>query len=430
MLNLNPSNYILSQEPLAYGGQQGDYIQKRDAAIARQLIYLEKAVEEKGDLKQFFHQALSSFAQTRHELAISHGTEEGHYFGRRRWDVLGDVSHTAISGRYGAFNSKITQFLSELLKNHIPLKGRLQKNTFKTETSCLERKCSFEVEILDAQDLAERELDRLIPSYIEKVQGDPNIKDLPEIEQADVDDKNYPPTLKEQKIIDAFKQNFKYVKQKHAAFYIHGKFAYILREISNSFPYSQKILTPEGVQIKKNADYLKSLFLFGKVRLEMNGKMYALSEYVTWSHQDLRTDPVERIKRSVVVIMHQDQFLIDETLEEIARIFEKAMQWDSSTGDKQAFIQQVALIRYLFAHCMPYQRGSAAIGEWLEKLIYQAKGFACEHSSHTLGDMEALAAPLLPDFLKVYETTINLSKLNSVAALANETETLSLYSNR
>ncbi|WP_068468991.1 hypothetical protein [Candidatus Protochlamydia phocaeensis] len=426
MLNLNTSNYILSQDPLAYGGQQRDYIQKRDAAIARQLICLEKAIEEKRDLKQFFHQALSSFAQTRHELAISHGTEEAHYFGRRRWDVIDDMSHTGLAGKYGAFNPKITHFLSKLLKNEIPLEGKPHKNKFKTETLCLGRRCSFEVEILDAQNLADREWDSYPPSYIKQVDEDPNVKAMPEVNQ--VDENHYPPTLEEQHIIDTFKQMVKYVKQKHTAFYIHGKVNYALKGLADSFPSPQKIFTTDGVRFIGNTDYLKSLFLFGKVRLEMNGKMYALSEYITWTYQDHQTDPVERIKRSVVVIMHQDQFLIDETLEETAKLFEKAMQWDSSTGDRQAFMEQVALIRYLFAHCMPYQRGSAAIGEWLEKLIYQSKGFACEHNSQTLGDMEALAAPLLSDFLKVYETTINLSKLDSVTSLVNKT--LSIHSNQ
>ena len=60
---------------------------------------------------------------------------------------------------------------------------------------------------------------------------------------------------------------------------------------------------------------------------------------------------------------------------------------------------------------MPFARGSAAIGEWLEASIYHYHGFdGFHHKTTTLGDLEAITALSLSDFLNRYDETIDFGK--------------------
>lgn len=114
------------------------------------------------------------------------------------------------------------------------------------------------------------------------------------------------------------------------------------------------------------------------------------------------------MQHTTAVILHQDRFLLKETLNEIAKIFKQAMQWDRSQPI-QALKNDVGLFRYLFAHAMPFSRGSAAVAEWIEKLIYRAHHFDCQHATHTMGDLEAFVAPLWPTFQNnAYDATLSL----------------------
>ncbi|MGZ3633642.1 MAG: hypothetical protein ACXU9U_00275 [Parachlamydiaceae bacterium] len=110
-----------------------------------------------------------------------------------------------------------------------------------------------------------------------------------------------------------------------------------------------------------------------------------------------------------MLIFHQDRHLTTPMLQEISKVFREALKWNR----KQPIVQlrnTVGLIRYLFSHAMPFSRGSATIGEWIEKIIYNSHGFKFEHKIGTKGDLEALTAPLWSTFItEKYHTTISLS---------------------
>lgn len=78
--------------------------------------------------------------------------------------------------------------------------------------------------------------------------------------------------------------------------------------------------------IERWKDWRKSDWVYITLRSEIDGKMYALSHYITWMYRDFREDPVEHMtERSGIAILHQDEFLIEPTLKDIAKLFEKAI---------------------------------------------------------------------------------------------------------
>jgi hypothetical protein len=70
--------------------------------------------------------------------------------------------------------------------------------------------------------------------------------------------------------------------------------------------------------------------------------------------------------------------------------------------------ERVGVFRYLLAQAAPYQRGSAAIGEWLERGIYQYLGYDFLYRSPVEGgrpivDLDALTSLSLSAFLEEYK---------------------------
>lgn len=125
--------------------------------------------------------------------------------------------------------------------------------------------------------------------------------------------------------------------------------------------------------------------------------------------EEFMVDPIDKIAFSKVAILHQNRYLIEPVLQKISKIFKKALEW-SPPSPLNHLKSYVGLIRYLFSHAMPFDRGSAGIGEWLEIMIYRFHGFSCKHNNEAKGDLEALVAPFLSTFLKdEYDKTINLT---------------------
>ncbi len=82
----------------------------------------------------------------------------------------------------------------------------------------------------------------------------------------------------------------------------------------------------------------------------------------------------------------------------LAGSFEECV--NSKGKDPETIKKNVAAFRYLFAHAMPYERGSAAIGEWFEKAIYKHCGY--DFSSGSSADLNALTSLSMSDFEGVY----------------------------
>jgi hypothetical protein len=195
---------------------------------------------------------------------------------------------------------------------------------------------------------------------------------------------------------------------------------FFYREVRDKFPDLHKhkrmnfgISALNGTFFPKESEELKKakkIYIVGEVDIQIEKKKILLSEYITWANQDGKTDPLEQLKNSTIIILHQDAGSINSTLDEIAKVFDKALKWTPQQKE-QVLKNHVAFIRYLFAHAMPYQRGSAAIAEWLERAIYASHGFECTHSGKTMGDMEAFIAPTWDVFEEKYAETVTLTKV-------------------
>lgn len=101
-------------------------------------------------------------------------------------------------------------------------------------------------------------------------------------------------------------------------------------------------------------------------------------------------------------VVQQDPFDIEKTLRSVRAAFDKAMKWTSERPEEDLKIA-MGLIRYQFAHAMPFKRGSAAIAEWLETAIYRYHGFdRFQQPCDRLLDLDAFTAFSLKEFMENY----------------------------
>lgn len=121
-------------------------------------------------------------------------------------------------------------------------------------------------------------------------------------------------------------------------------------------------------------------------------------------------------------LVHQDVFLISNMLDDIASLFSEAIQW--SGEDPQELIHMVAIITYKFAHATPFHRGSAAIGEWLETVIYAYHGYDMLYDNHFNINVEALILPF-NDFVQQYPKMFKLESTSLISKNEPEQTTLS-----
>lgn len=279
--------------------------------------------------------------------------------------------------------NQLTPLLSRLSHN---LSGFSEK-TAAVQEKCLGRVCKFVVEIKNAAEIRE-------------------LASLPyetEVQAALGTDKSY------KEIQDDFNL-MRQLKTEHPAWYNQLNMRRILGAMNEAFP-SPRILSLERGECEGNPGNLKCIYAIGTLRLQIGSKrLFALSRYVTWLYTTYNTDPVERmVKYSKVFIVHQDTFLIDETLQEISRVFSEAILWDKEKDSLQTLMDTVALMRFLFAHCMPSGRGDGAIGDWLELTIYRYHGFSkTRYAPDRLPCFEALSTLTLSSYLRNYRETITV----------------------
>lgn len=164
---------------------------------------------------------------------------------------------------------------------------------------------------------------------------------------------------------------------------------------------------------EKNPSNRKSEYILVTMHTEINGKMIPTNQLMTWAYQNYIEDPFERmVKHSKLFILHQDPLFREESLAECTRLFVEILETGKSLEEKD-LKEKMALFRYIFAHGMPYQRGSAAIGEWLEMAIYRHLGFSCSQPNREEPvDLAALTCFSFAEYLKKYNELTQISFLN------------------
>ncbi len=121
-------------------------------------------------------------------------------------------------------------------------------------------------------------------------------------------------------------------------------------------------------------------------------------------------NPVDRmLKCSKVMLLHQDEYLIQDTLKEISNVFKTAITWNKNLQDVKTLKDSMALFCFLSAHNMRNVRGSASETEWLEQAIYRSLGVNVSiEQNRKMVDLEAFANPLFNDFIKVYDEVVQI----------------------
>lgn len=383
------TNYIIERSPDFYGGKQEDYLKFADQSINEGIVHLTSGIGAKKNPSELFFELLHTYQENRHEIALRHQTPRAEYFGTPRISKQTPEAGLALTGLYEKYETHNTLFKEQLApllsKMKHDLRGFSQKNTSVTE-KCLGRVCKFAIEVKDAAETKELTSP---PSEAEVQAALGTEKSYEEIQN------NYDLMLR--------------IKTEHFDWYQKLTMHRVLYEIYKAFP-SPKILSFEEGRCIGNTGNFKNLYVIGTLRIQIGSKLYAISRYVTWLYTNYRTDPVDRmLEHSKVFIVHQDTFLIDETLQEISRIFADAVRWDHQKDSLQALKNNVALIRFLFAHCMPSARGDGAIGDWLELTLYRYHGFSnTRYNPNRLPCFEALSTLSLSQYLRNYEKTITV----------------------
>lgn len=96
--------------------------------------------------------------------------------------------------------------------------------------------------------------------------------------------------------------------------------------------------------------------------------------------------------------LHLDRFVIPEVFKAIEQALieaAKAKEKEKISSTNEEMFQKIALARYLLAHASPWVRGSAAIGEWMETLVFRALGvLSYPYQPVSNVDLDAFALPL------------------------------------
>lgn len=412
----NPS-YIVSQDATKYGGNQSDYLAKAEKAIVAAADKISACRKKGGDLKALFFEVIKDLSLQRSEIARVNRTNEWEAFGKRRDVYYPGMCSTLILGKiYQAYNEKILKLLAGYLKQ---MESKEEPGQFAKEMlikdSCDGKQWTLKIEVLNLKDLDEKNYTlnppQFFPDYIL------NKKFLEGFDKwTDEDIHEY--RQKFRRFKNESPENFRAWRQSCAVTNLFGK----CPSPSALGLTEQQVWTkfsPE--QAQEIIGNMKSLYVVSTLRMELEpNKLYPLTQYFTWMYEnkdwyyEKNPDhhPIKRMQeRSKVMLFHQDEFLMDTTLQEISKIFEKCVTWNSRTETTQALKDRMALLTYLATHNIRDVRGTAAENEWLECAIYRSLGvdYSIEREKGMV-DLEAFANPLFSKFKEVYSKMVNISE--------------------
>lgn len=350
--------------------------------------------QNRDDIALLFARILTGFSIERRRLAEEAGSLNPEEFGQTYEESGGTCfSYTPLVGRYEEANAET---LARLYKELDPLK-RTKMQFLETEKKVsevvLNRQFSWDYKILSGKDLQKLKWDQ--PPSIEqqrKIQGEL---------KRHIHSKS--PTPEELSCaISAYQKKF-------PEDYAQEKMLYFLTFLNQVFPSPY-----DPNAYIHNPAYLKSEYILVSMNTEINGKMVPTNQLLTWCYTNFQQDPLERmVQHSKLFILHQDAHRRSASLAECARLFTEIIETGKSLEENE-LKEKMALFRYIFAHGNPFIRGSSAIGEWLEKAIYQHLGFSCEqpkgNSTETI-DVFALTALSFAEYLRKYHEAIRIAPI-------------------
>ncbi len=378
------SNYLIVRHPDRFGGQQQDYIEQINTIVSQTANAFRIAVESKADLIELFHQTLASLGTKRKQIALKHGTKNADFFGSRRDQkpFAGVCAFTSLTFPYDEYHKR----LMPLFQKHVSSMKHDLKSFHQTELRIpserfLGRESSIEFAILSGELAKQWALSFTVKEY----------QRLCELCSISCSEKPGGSLLASYNDLVG---NIEAMRK--------------LREVSID-DYKRTVITQAILEFTPKFEGKKSDWVLVTVRSEIDGKIYPFSQYLTWLYRDFQNDPVKKMKdHSIISILHQDLFLVDVMLNDIAKIFKKVLGWNGE--DIKTLKNDVALFLYEFDHAMPFKRGTSAVSEWLEMAIYLYHGFNVTYNPGKMVNLEALISTP-KQFAEDYDSMIQLEKL-------------------
>ena len=156
------------------------------------------------------------------------------------------------------------------------------------------------------------------------------------------------------------------------------------------------------------------ILICANMDLEKRGTHYPLSQYFIFIDKSkLEESSIDFDRNVILTILHQSPKFSESSTEELNTYFIRCVH----SQTQQELKGHVAMFRYLFAHAAPYSRGSAMVGELLEKAIYQYHNYKVHYgiessTRRSLADLDALLAFTLQDYMQIYLSKVTLEKIN------------------
>lgn len=390
----NVTIYNQYGEEADYSTRQNIFEDESKKIIQQAKSQIQKTSEEEApNYPALFRDLLFAFAKERQRIALEANSRNAHLFGKDRCEVDdGLFFSTPLVNVYAKANEIAIQQLATQMNSMKRTIRAFEAFVKKQEETVQGRKFSFQIEILKADEVQLYSQD--IPfEELKKIKAE-ILAELPDATEFEI---------------------MKKFKEKWPNLYKQTKMHYHLTEALEIFPRPELDFVRKIV-VSGNPGNLKSDWIVVTKRSEINGKMYAATQWLTWAYRNFQCDPVERMSdpdyRSSIMVIHQDVYLKDEALKECEQIFSKIMQWNSKTSTIAELKDQVALLRYIFAEAVPYYRGSAAIGEWLEGSIYSALGLRVSYSpsyQRESVDLLAISSLKYSDYLPKYHQFVHVN---------------------
>ena len=370
--------------------RQAEYERRGEEAVE---VASRSILEIRGDgdkeIGALFLYILRDMGERRHAIATLHGHSKAHLFGLRRDSERCESLYilTPLDDQYLPYGNRLmAKFRREVGEISHDF-THFYETSRRIESVTMGRRSVFSWEIFSGQKVTELEWNTMITSGPIR-QGEPINKET------------------------SF-ETIREWKEKNPKMYQRDKMHVQLRMLNVSYPSIGTPLSPgmprrEGYRAPSEI-YRKSEYLLGTSRFEVNGKLYALSQYLTWMYRTYDEDPVARMEKySRIHVIHQDPFLLRDMLNEIAILFTACLRWTAADGI-DSLKDRVALWGYLFSHSMPFARGSAAIRDWLETALYRSLGYDCTYHKDYARDWDALTSLSFEESLESYRRRITLT---------------------
>lgn len=380
-----------------YGPGHLCYDDRSKDVVKSALTQLQATPMNPSNINELFFQLIGSFGSARNAIARESNSPNFERFGKKRTDpnpIIMAYANTLLMAQYESYAEGILVLFAQCME-----KLDLSKPQSNREMQVIkDGNYSFEFQVLEREDMLKAKMG-IVPAYNE----------MPIEFRSHV-------TLGSKDMRDsAVKSTYisRELKRELPTVYHQTILSGLLLKVDRDYPFVPKLLGLPQYQEIAHKTGMESLFLQGIARVKVEGKMFATSKFFSWinfnsaDRKAMTTNTfIENMKASSkIIVLHQDQFLIDSTLKEIASIFTRAVLWDKK--EDQDLIKLMAKFRHLFANCMPYFRGSAGISEWFEKLVYRYHNKNVEY--HQSVDLVALTTPIFSKFLQQYSTIVEVS---------------------